>query len=89
MPLSLAISPCPNDTFVFHGLLTGAVRAEGLDLAIELHDVQTLNLILRADVRGSIEAILKESETALRPFLTVDGSEVGFDSPAVLATATR
>ena len=36
-----------------------------------------------------VERILRESETALRPFLTVDGSGVGFDSPAVLATATR
>jgi SAM-dependent methyltransferase len=38
---------------------------------------------------GLIETILQESETALRPFVTVDGDGVGFDSPAVLATATR
>ncbi len=38
---------------------------------------------------GLIETILRESETALRPFLTIDGGGVGFDSPAVLATATR
>jgi hypothetical protein len=36
-----------------------------------------------------IERVLRESETALRPFLTTDGGGVGFDSPAVLATATR
>jgi hypothetical protein len=36
-----------------------------------------------------IETILRESETALRPFVTVDESGVGFDSPAVLAIATR
>lgn len=36
-----------------------------------------------------IETILRESETALRPFVTVDESGVEFDSPAVLATATR
>jgi hypothetical protein len=36
-----------------------------------------------------IERILRESETALRPFLTVDETGVGFDSPAVIATATR
>jgi hypothetical protein len=28
-------------------------------------------------------------KTALRPFVTLDESGVGFDSPAVLATATR
>ena len=38
---------------------------------------------------GLIETILRESETALRPFLTMDGRGVEFDSPAVLATATR
>jgi hypothetical protein len=36
-----------------------------------------------------IERILRDSETALQPFLTADGDAVGFDSPAVLATATR
>jgi SAM-dependent methyltransferase len=37
-----------------------------------------------------IERILRESETALRPFLTIiDESGVGFDSPAVLAAARR
>jgi 1,4-dihydroxy-6-naphthoate synthase len=39
----LGISPCPNDTFAFHGLLTGAVRARGLDLVIELADIEQLN----------------------------------------------
>jgi SAM-dependent methyltransferase len=38
---------------------------------------------------GLIERVLRESEIALRPFLTIDESGVGFDSPAVLATATR
>jgi SAM-dependent methyltransferase len=36
-----------------------------------------------------IETILRESETGLRPFVTVDQSGVGFESPAVLVTATR
>jgi SAM-dependent methyltransferase len=35
-----------------------------------------------------IETILRESETALRPFVTIDGAGVRFDSPAVLASAT-
>jgi SAM-dependent methyltransferase len=36
-----------------------------------------------------IQTVLRESETALRPFVTLDEKGVGFDSPAVLATATR
>lgn len=41
--LSLGFSPCPNDTFIFHGLVHGIVRAEGLDFAPRLEDVETLN----------------------------------------------
>jgi SAM-dependent methyltransferase len=36
-----------------------------------------------------IERILRESEAALRPYLTVESGGVTFASPAVLATATR
>lgn len=43
MRITLGISPCPNDTFVFAGLLTRSVDAHGLDLSIELADVETLN----------------------------------------------
>ncbi|MBL8861537.1 MAG: hypothetical protein JNK02_05950 [Planctomycetes bacterium] len=39
----LGISPCPNDTFAFHGLLTGAVRPRGIELSIELLDIEALN----------------------------------------------
>ncbi|MEZ6195079.1 MAG: MqnA/MqnD/SBP family protein [Planctomycetota bacterium] len=41
--LRLGISTCPNDTFAFHGLLTGAVTVPGVRLDFELLDVQELN----------------------------------------------
>ena len=41
--LRLGISTCPNDTFLFHGLLTGEVEVKGHQLEIELLDVQELN----------------------------------------------
>jgi 1,4-dihydroxy-6-naphthoate synthase len=41
--LRLGISTCPNDTFLFHGLLSGEVEVEGHRLEIELLDVQELN----------------------------------------------
>lgn len=46
--LRVGLSTCPNDTFAFHGLLAGAVRADGLELDFELADVQALNEGLRA-----------------------------------------
>ena len=43
MRYRLGISTCPNDTFMFHALLTGRVQCDGFDLDIELLDVQQLN----------------------------------------------
>lgn len=44
----LGISTCPNDTYAFHGLFSGAVRTPGLEFSIELMDVEELNLRLFA-----------------------------------------
>lgn len=52
MKLRVGLSPCPNDTFAFHGLLSGAVRAEGLDLEFRLHDIEELNQAL---ARGDLD----------------------------------
>jgi 1,4-dihydroxy-6-naphthoate synthase len=41
--LSLAYSPCPNDTFLFHALVHGLVPRDGLDYRIFIEDVETLN----------------------------------------------
>ncbi|EPR43576.1 protein of unknown function DUF178 [Desulfovibrio sp. X2] len=48
--LSLAISPCPNDTFIFHALVHGLTTAddpetpgEPLGFTTSLHDVERLN----------------------------------------------
>jgi 1,4-dihydroxy-6-naphthoate synthase len=43
MRLTLGISPCPNDTFIFDALVHGLVDLEGLDLEVFHEDVQTLN----------------------------------------------
>ncbi len=43
-PLTLAYSPCPNDTFIFCGLIHGRFSLPGLTLAPPvLDDVETLN----------------------------------------------
>jgi 1,4-dihydroxy-6-naphthoate synthase len=43
MKLTLGFSPCPNDTFIFDGLVNNKIDTEGLELAVVLEDVQTLN----------------------------------------------
>lgn len=43
MKLTLGISPCPNDTFIFDALVNGAIPTGDLRLEVVLEDVQTLN----------------------------------------------
>ncbi|TWI68619.1 1,4-dihydroxy-6-naphthoate synthase [Desulfobotulus alkaliphilus] len=42
--LSLAFSPCPNDTFIFEALIHGRVPCPGFSPEAVLADVETLNL---------------------------------------------
>lgn len=44
MELSLAFSPCPNDTFAFHALINSLVDTEGLTFRVEMADVEELNM---------------------------------------------
>lgn len=41
--LTLGFSPCPNDTFIFNGLVNGLVPLPGYQIQEVLHDVETLN----------------------------------------------
>jgi 1,4-dihydroxy-6-naphthoate synthase len=93
MKLRFGISPCPNDTFAFHGLLTGASDRHGLDrdpgLEIVLCDVQELNERLAL---GELDAGKASFAQALR--LTRDygvlpvGAAVGFGVGPLLIAKT-
>lgn len=41
--LTIGYSPCPNDTFIFYGLVHGKVRVPGIEFREQLADVETLN----------------------------------------------
>ena len=41
--LGLGFSPCPNDTFMFWGLVSGAVPVRGVRFRPELADIESLN----------------------------------------------
>jgi 1,4-dihydroxy-6-naphthoate synthase len=43
--LSLGYSPCPNDTFIFYGLVHGRIPLPGFSFRERLEDVETLNLL--------------------------------------------
>ena len=92
MPLELAISPCPNDTFTFHGLLTGAVRIAGeRDVSIVLADVEQLNAGLAAGrfdaAKASFAAALRLADECV---VLTAGSALGFGvGPLLLAAPGR
>lgn len=41
--MKLHISPCPNDTFIFHAMLHSLVDTEGVEFDVEFEDIDTLN----------------------------------------------
>ena len=45
--LRVGLSPCPNDTFIFHALLEGFVELEDFHLEPVFEDVETLNVMAR------------------------------------------
>ncbi len=50
MQLSLAFSPCPNDTYIFDAMVHQRVDTEGLDFDIKLADVEQLNRMVLSGV---------------------------------------
>ena len=85
--LRVGLSTCPNDTFLFHGLLENLVPTPGLELEFVLGDVQQLNELL---AEGELDAGKASFATALRlqdryGVLRV-GSALGFGvGPVLLA----
>ncbi|MCB9915897.1 MAG: DUF952 domain-containing protein [Planctomycetes bacterium] len=89
--LALGISTCPNDTFAFHGLLTGAVETPGLALDVTLADVEELNLAL---ARGALDVAKVSFARALELGAEVRvlraGAALGFgNGPLLLAREPR
>ncbi|MEO0652332.1 MAG: 1,4-dihydroxy-6-naphthoate synthase [Planctomycetota bacterium] len=87
--LRVGISTCPNDTFAFHALLTGAHAIDGVALDFTLADVQELN---EGAAAGAFE-VVKVSYAAVlgltdRYRMLSAGSALGFGvGPVVLGRA--
>lgn len=81
----LGLSTCPNDTYLIHGLMSGAVKTPGLTFEIELLDVQALNERL---LEGSFDIAKASYHLALRMAGQVvalpTGSALGFGNGPLL-----
>jgi 1,4-dihydroxy-6-naphthoate synthase len=83
--LSLAFSPCPNDTFIFDAIIHNRIDLEGLKFDYRLHDVETLNNMA---IAGGIDMIKVSFFTYLmlqQKFVLLDsGSALGFGNGPML-----
>ncbi|MCX6268026.1 MAG: 1,4-dihydroxy-6-naphthoate synthase [Bacteroidetes bacterium] len=83
--VSLAISPCPNDTFIFDALIHNRINLEGVRFDYRLHDVETLNKLA---ITGGIDMIKVSFFTYLllqQNFVLLDsGSAMGFGNGPLL-----
>ena len=88
MKLTVAYSPCPNDTFMFHGLAKGMFASPCRDTDIHLHDMETLN---RLAMKGTYDVTKVSFHTY---FLVQDeyellnvGAAMGYDCGPVVVSA--
>jgi 1,4-dihydroxy-6-naphthoate synthase len=83
--IRLGISPCPNDTFMFHDLATGRLAPVGAEVKTEFHDVETLNTMA---LRGELDICKVSFATwlAIRDQydLLTCGAAIGFGCGPVL-----
>lgn len=59
--LTLHISPCPNDTFMFDAIVNGRIDCDGMAFDVEYHDIEELNrgaAASRADISKISCAVL-------------------------------
>jgi len=87
--IKLGISPCPNDTFAFYGLLTNRVDTGTLRFDIELLDIEHLNERM---LRGEFDVCKVSFAAALAMAQEIvvlpSGSALGFGvGPLLLAAA--
>ena len=88
--IRLAISTCPNDTFAFHAILNQKIDFGGLDIEVELLDIQQLNDGLFAGrfdfAKASFHAAaLLADQTVVLP----SGSALGFGVGPLLLAAQQ
>ena len=87
MKLTLGISPCPNDTFIFEAMVHGRIDTEGLQFDYFLADIEDLN---KRAFKGSSD-ITKMScyafAYAAKDYLILDsGSAIGFGNGPLLVS---
>jgi 1,4-dihydroxy-6-naphthoate synthase len=77
--ISLAFSPCPNDTFIFDAMVHGKIDTEGLLFNFRMEDVETLNHLA---MEGAVDMI----KVSYHAYLYLTGKYRLLDSGSALGT---
>ena len=81
--LTMAYSPCPNDTFMFHDVAAGGLSLADYQVATHLHDVETLN-------QAALKATYDLTKISFHTYLLVlnAGAALGFGCGPLLVART-
>jgi 1,4-dihydroxy-6-naphthoate synthase len=90
MELKLAVSPCPNDTFIFYGLIHHKVNTHGISFKLIMKDVEELNQLAfnnPPDVcKLSYHALVHLHDTY---FISNSGGAMGFGNGPLLVSKDK
>ncbi len=79
MKITIGISPCPNDTYIFDALINNKIDCEGLDFEVVFADVEKLN-------KWSLEAKLDVTKLSYNAFFECINNYILLDSGSALGT---
>ena len=83
--LSLAFSPCPNDTFIFDAIVNKRIETEGLHFKVQYHDVETLNEMAFLGAADIIKVSFFSYLLVKQNYVLLDsGSAMGFGNGPLL-----
>ena len=90
MNISVAYSPCPNDTFMFHDVAAGTLARPGLTVEVHLHDIETLNRMAAEGVYDVTKISFHAYLRARRQYeLLKVGAALGFGCGPVVVAGRR
>jgi 1,4-dihydroxy-6-naphthoate synthase len=88
MRFKLGISPCPNDTFMFHAILERKIDMRGFEFDVQLLDIQELNSALSRRQFDFSKASSVAAIVARDAYRLVDaGAAIGFGVGPLLVSS--
>jgi len=90
MNLTLAISPCPNDTFIFDAMIHQKIDTEGLTFTFILEDVETLNKMAKESTADITKVSYGAVSSLINNYMILDaGGALGKGVGPLLISKTK